>query len=286
MGLILFFISVLGFSFSNVYWKKTILSNDIPALIFSRGLITTFCFGLIALLDFNTTIFKGFLGSTPQITTVHIIYTILLSAFSYFGLYFFLKSTKNGSVNLTNTISSINIFGILTAVFILKENWLPIYWAIFFLIICAIIILNITSIKNEKTFHIKYGILASFFWGIAYTLFSFPIKWIGVSLFTFLLEATITTISGLVIINHGFNYKNIPWKNVSVLAICIVLGSIFLHVSYNYLSITKIIIYQKITPVMSLILGQMLYKEKLKWHQWFAIFLIILGISLTVIKTS
>jgi drug/metabolite transporter (DMT)-like permease len=183
-------------------------------------------------------------------------------------------------------ISSINLFGILTAVVFLKESW-SLNYCFAFICICLGIYLifkaewHFTSLRSF--FQSSGGsILASFFWGVSYSLFKYPITWMGVLPFSFLLELCVTLFAGGILVFQNQPWKPMPLLPIRVLALCIILGSIFLHISYQTATVTQIIFVSKSQLLMTLFFGQILYKEKLDFQKSIGVLLLIFSIYLAI----
>ena len=123
LGFLYILLSSAFYGFSNAYWKKAIQDAPFLQVIFSRGLYTTSFFGLCYLMDYQWGIFTPWVGARPVFSTPQLVMSIGLCIFSSFGLYFFVRSMKSEAVSLVAPVSSINLFGLLTAVLFLGESW-------------------------------------------------------------------------------------------------------------------------------------------------------------------
>jgi len=228
--------------------------------------------------------FHSWLGVSPALTLEHVGLSIALCLFSGMGLYFFVKSVKESPVSLVIPLSSLNIFGLLTAVFVLGETWKNIYYVAFLLVLLGIYLIYQQEIrfKSPQLFMkaMLGGLLASFFWGVSYTLFKYPIAWLGVLRFSFLLEFSVTSMVGMLIGVQGIRWSYLPQRAIRILAFCLVMGSVLLHVAYQFASMTQIVFAGKFQLIISLLAGQFLYREKLGVYQWLGISLLITSIYL------
>ena len=247
MGIIFLIIGVTIFSISNVLWKKAIFNADFKYVVFVKSTLTSLFFG--SLLIFNEI---HNIGLDIKIKNLHFLdiqlfYTIILCVFSFFGLFFYLKSIELENPSITIAVSSINLFGILTSFIVLGENWKNIYYIVFVLIFFSIFLLYQQTKDDKKYSSIKFAIIASFFWGVSYTLFKIPIEKYGAILFTFILESTIAIFSLLCYIRRFAPFKNISKKYLLYIVTCSILSSYFFHASYLYLDTIDIIIFQNQT---------------------------------------
>ncbi|UAJ13540.1 EamA family transporter [Aquirufa lenticrescens] len=286
LGFLYILFSSAFYGFSNAYWKKAIQDAPFLQVIFSRGLYTTSFFGLCYLMDYQWGIFTPWLGERPVFTAAELAMSIGLCVFSFFGLYFFVRSLKTEAVSLVSPVSSINLFGLLTAVLFLGETWGFAYSMATLCVVGGVFLLfqsdwHFSSISSFLK-ALGGSILASFFWGISYSLFKYPVAWLGVIPFSFLLELCVTLCVGVFLLFQKQKWQQIPQAPIRILALCIILGSVFLNIAYKTASITQIIFVSKSQLVLTLIFGQILYREKLKALQLLGIALLLLSIYIVV----
>ena len=169
VGFLFILLSSTAFGFSNAYWKKAIQGYSFLQIIFVRGLFTTCFFAVCAGLDREYGLFQNWLGVSPDFTWQQWSLSFGLCLFSAFGLYFFVQAMQSKAVALVAPISSINLFGLLTTVFILGESWgLPSSFALVFVCLGLYFLF-----QKEFQFHgiralgsaIRGGLLSSFFLG-------------------------------------------------------------------------------------------------------------------------
>ncbi len=286
LGLLYIVLSSVFFGFSNAYWKKAIQNTPFLQVIFMRGLYTTSFFGLCYLLDLRWGIFEPWLGALPDFSVEQLGLSFGLCVFSAFGLFFFVRTLKTEAVSLVAPISSINVFGLLTAVLFFGDSWgMNQTTAIFCVLVGLLFIFRSQwQFASISSFWKALGgsILASFFWGVSYSLFRFPIHWLGVLPFTFLLEVSVTLFVGVLLVSQKHSWQAIPQRPIQVLALCIILGSIFLHISYQSASVTQIIFIGKSQLVLTLFFSHLLYREKLTYLQIVGVGFLILSIYLVV----
>lgn len=284
LGFFYILCSSLFYGFSNAYWKKAIQDAPFLQVIFVRGLYTTSFFGLCYLVDLQGGIFQPWLGIRPEFTARELVFSFGLCIFCAFGLYFFVRSLKTESVSLVAPISSINLFGLLTAVLFLGESWGRNYTLALVCIVVGIFLIFQSDwhFDSLKSFLRALGgsMLASFFWGVSYSLFKYPIAWLGVLPFSFLLELTVTLCVGAFLLFQKQKWQQIPQASVRLLALCIILGSTFLHIAYQMATVTQIIFVSKLQLVITLIFGQLLYRDKFNLFKSIGIILLILSIYL------
>jgi drug/metabolite transporter (DMT)-like permease len=208
---------------------------------------------------------------------------------SGFGLLFFVKSMQGGVVNLVAPLSSLNIFGLLTATFVLGEPWKKSYWLPIIIMTLGLVILfsakATLKLNSTQKKALSYGLLSALIWGFDYTLFKIPIKWMGVLPFSFLLELSITLFSYFLIIGYKINIRDYVSnakfiKNTLILSICLLGGSMFIHLAYLRTAIAQINFFAQSQLIFTLIFGAFLYKEKMVFRQYLGIFLLLVAIGL------
>lgn len=286
LGLLYILLSSSFYGFSNAYWKKAIQGYSFLQVIFTRGLYTTSFFGLCYFVDFHWGIFTPWLGIQPAINPSQLLMSIGLCFFSSFGLYFFVRSLRTEAVSLVAPISSINLFGMLTAALYLGESWGFNYTMAAFCVVVGIFMIfqsdwHFTSIRSFLK-ALGGSVLASFFWGVSYSLFKYPVAWLGVLPFSFLLELCVTLFVGGVLVIQKQKWETIPQTPIRILALCIILGSVFLNIAYKTATVTQIIFVNKSQLVLTLVFGQILYREKIKALKLAGIALLLVSIYLVV----
>lgn len=284
LGIFLVAISSLFFGFSNAYWKSALGTRPFLPILFVRGLYTFLFFFFIGVWDSQSSLFQRWLGESPQATVTQWALSFALCLFSVFGLYFFVKSIQKSTVSLVIPVSSINVFGLATSTFILHESWTYNFTFALVLVFMGILLLYISEWKDAyskgKSFGITEALYASFFWGVSYALFRYPIEWLGVIRFTCLLEFCLCLMVGLMLFRGKNPIDSLPHRSILVLALCVILGSVFLHISYQYASMTQIVFAGKFQLIFSLLVSQILYREKLNLFQCLGILLLITSIYL------
>ncbi|MHA8083180.1 EamA family transporter [Aquirufa sp. A-Brett2-15D] len=284
LGFLYLLLSAGFYGFSNAFWKKAIQDAPFLQVIFLRGLYTTSFFGICYLLDLKWGTFEPWLGIRPDFSAEQLGLSFLLCLFSSFGLYFFVRSLKTEAVSLVAPISSINVFGLLTAVLFLGESWGMNYSFALMCIVAGIyfIFQSDWHFDSLNAFLKALGgsVLASFFWGVSYALFKYPVTWLGVIPFTFLLELCVTLCVGLFLVFQKHPWQPLSHRPIRILALCIMAGSTFLHIAYQTATVTQIIFINKSQLVMTLFFGQLLYREKLTLPKLLGVALLILSIYL------
>ena len=280
-------LSAISFGISNTYWKKAAISVSFPGLVFFRGIIASFCFGCIWLIFSTTNNLPNSLIN-PNASINQYTLTILLCLVCSLGLVCYLKSLEYSQVSISVPLSSINIFGILTAVFVLHEKFLPIYYFSFSIGIMGVLLSQSYTISSSKINWNRggtYSILASLFWGSSYTLFKFSSNWVGAIPLAFILEFSVV-ITALIWIQISekefFKTKTIlsPQNRTHyiILALFLLCGTLFFNLAVQKIPILIINIFGFFTLLVSISTGLLYYKEKLSLKQAIGILCLLISI--------
>ena len=290
MGKLFVIASACCFGFSNAYWKKAIAEKPFLLVIFLRGVITTILFGVVWFLASKYNFFSAYIVNASDFTSLQLFYTFSICFFSGFGLLFFVRSMQFEKVSIVVPLSSVNIFSILTATFVLREAWQPLYTISIGLTIIGVWLVfanneKTTSVRNFKN-ALYTSLLASFFWGISYALFKISIKWVGALPFSFILELSITLFALLAAIANRSITQIIKKEHFKtphhyfILALLAGGGTFFINLALINTPITAINILSNTSQLVALLLAYLLYQEKLVLKQWIGVFAILVAIFL------
>jgi len=209
-------------------------------------------------------------------------------------LVFFLRGIQRAPVSIVVPVSAIKLFTILTAVFIVGEVWKANYLYAFIFSTAGLLLLYFqgkqeSSISEQKN-GMLYGVLASFFWGSSYALYTYPISYWGPLGFSLVIETTAMLFGLVLVIRDGllknlFNY--ISAKHIFTylkLGLLLVSGGLAINISYQYLPIMVINILIISSQLLSVLIGYFFFKERLSPKQWLGLAFII--ISFFIVATS
>ncbi|MEY4050259.1 MAG: EamA-like transporter family [Bacteroidota bacterium] len=293
MGILFVLIGALCFAVSNAYWKKVTQTIPYQIGMFYRGIFASIIFSILYFGFRDNTFFKGWTVHTLSLGTPFLL-TIALSVFNIFGLVFFLRGIQKAPVSIVVPVSAIKLFTILTAVFIVGEVWKANYLYAFIFSTAGLLLLYFqgkekASVSEQKN-GMLYGVLASFFWGSSYALYTYPISWWGPLGFSLVVETT-AMLFGLVLVIRDGLLKNllnyISAKHIFTylkLGFLLVAGGLAINISYQYLPIMVINILIISSQLLSVLIGYFFFKERLSPKQWMGLALII--ISFFIVATS
>lgn len=290
MGKLFVIVSAVCFGYSNAYWKKAIVDIPLMLVIFYRGIIASAIFGLLCMVDYTFHLLSPFLGEPTGFNSTQFIYSVALCIFSGFGLLFFVRSLRYALISIVVPLSSVNIFSILTATFVLKEAWKNVYYICIGLTITGVwLLFSASKLPADKKSFAKSlytSLLASFFWGISYALFKIPIRMMGPLPFSFLLELTIGLFAMTsLLINGSIMQVSQKWplhtsRHYWVLALLVIGGTLSVNLGMISTPITEVNILSNASQLVALAMGYVFYREKLTAKQWLGVMAIISSIVL------
>jgi drug/metabolite transporter (DMT)-like permease len=284
MGIIYVLIGAFCFAISNAYWKKVTATIPYQIGMFYRGIFATIIFAILYF-GFRQADFFKYWVVRDIVIDQEFILSIALSVFNIFGLVFFLQGLQKAPVSVVVPVSSLKLFTILTAVFVVGEVWKGNYLIAFILSTVGLFLLYYKrgEIHNAKEFEkgMLYGLASSFFWGSSYALYKFPIAWWGPLGFSLIIES-VAMLFGLVLVvkdglsNQLVSYlKAIHLKAYLILGALLVIGGLAINMSYGYLPVVVINILIIGSQIISVLIGYFIYKERLSIKQWIGLALII-----------
>jgi len=284
MGILFVLIGAFCFAISNAYWKKVTQTIPYQIGMFYRGIFASATFAVLYFGFRHTNFFKFWVVRDLAIDK-QFLWSIALSVFNIFGLMFFLRGIQKAAVSVVVPVSSLKVFTILTAVFVVGEIWKTQYLYAFILSTAGLLFLFLQGTQtNDATLvrkGIVYGLASSFFWGSSYALYTYPIQWWGPLGFSLIIETTAMLFGLVLIFRDGlakqiFTYtKSIHIQTYMVQGILLVSGGLAINISYQYLPIMVINILIISSQLLSVLLGFMFFKERLSIKQWVGIVLII-----------
>jgi drug/metabolite transporter (DMT)-like permease len=143
------------------------------------------------------------------------------------------------------------------------------------------------------------SLLASFFWGISYALFKISINEIGILPFSFVLEFIITLFSLNVILLKRYSINSFANRKRSlfeiehfqkkqigqyfILAVLVFLGTCFVNMGLKKTSIFSFTVLSNVGQVVSILLGYIIYNERLKRNELIGVSLLFISIILSII---
>ena len=263
-------VPLFGFGISNAMQKTYAQRLGSAKLITYRGIAISVMLFVILILNLKNSTFD----------LKYLIIAIIIAAISYFGLYFLNKGLEVGKVGLVVPLSSgrVLITALVGALFLGERlGYVQLLFIILIFLGVVLSSINLTDLRNSQIFDIKsgipYAILVAFFWGVTFPLFGIPVAILGVVFFSFILETTVTTtgIAQLIIQKKKISLTAQEFKDnyigIGIIAILGVLASIFMNLGYGTGHVSIVTAISAASPVVSAIMGVILYKESLNVQQ-------------------
>lgn len=275
------FIAMLGFGLETGVEKKFSKQLGAVKLIIFRNIFVV-AFTFIALVYFINTV---------TFDIKYLFFGVFISIASYGGIFFFLKALCLGKVGLVSPI--VGTRGLLSSfigIIFFREILTSIQMISILVVFIGIVLstINFKDFKNSnllsKKSGIPYAILAAIFWGITFPLFSIPAAVLGAFLFTFILESSILFASLIhsKVLCISVKNNSTPFKQnfVGLLVIGLLgsLGSVFMNLAYATGQISSVSTILSCVPLVALLYGWLVYKEKMKTKQYIAVVLMVIGI--------
>ncbi len=290
LGLIYISLSILSFGLSNCLWPYPLKKLEFLQVIILRSFLSALLLGSLiginAFTGVSQTAFES-IESSNDLSLISVTKAVAVSAFSYFGLFFYVKSLRQEKVSIAVPVSSISaLFGVLFAALVLGEEFKGHILLALLLFTAGVYFIDGSLKRNRKPSQgVVYNLLAAIFWGTSFAMFIYPVREIGALRFSFILELTVCVVS--VLLNRYLNREwflslnriDLPIAFLSALGFS---GIVFYNLSLSYLSVSLVSIMGILTAAISVLFSAILLREKLKWVQYGGILLIFIG--LVIIK--
>ena len=235
----------------------------------------------------------------PRFTEVLILAGIgLLGAIPYF---FYLKAIQKGEVSIASPVSkSAALFTVILSAIFFQEK-LPYYkYGAMIVLITAVFFIsfNVNEIRKLRIHRLfeglEFALLAAIGWGVVYFLIKFNVNIIGPYYAAFFLEffVFIFTCLGVKLFanknesknsNNIIEFNRIPAKIkwfIIIGAGCVSLGTLFYSLAISHELVSIAVMITKSTPIITVLGGQLLLKERLSIQQNISAVMIIAGILL------
>lgn len=289
-------ISATCFGISNAYWKKIENAGySFEEAIFYRGLVGfTFLLLLWGCLQFTGQLSTITYFNKNVLCDYRGLYTILICLFCSFGIVFYVASLKYKTIAVAVSLSSINVFGILTAVIFLGETFLVKHLISLLISIAGILFISLqfNKIINKIDFDLRsilLPLLAAFFWGVGYTLFKIPLHWMEALTLGLVIEGVVLLVAFVLILkckklsNKGMIVAFTKTPHFYIAGLLLMMGSLFVNIALTKLSIVSINILGLFTFPVSIISAFIISKENPKLKEWIGITLIVSSIIFLIL---
>ncbi|WP_448529222.1 EamA family transporter [Raineya sp.] len=265
-----------AFAIADSLWKVPLREVSAEKGIFIRNLWTTTFLGIVAWI----------MQENHHFSWQDVVFSVLMSFVSYWGLYFFVKSQQYLPLSLIGRFLALSsFFHFWWSIVYYKE---PFVWqkAILFGIsfFASLLITFKTGSINAQLQHrgILFAVLAGIFWAISYAFFKETTEKLGPSRFGFILELTILCVSGFQLLwqrkfTQTFTLSGKSFLFLLLIAFLGALGVYFSNLSYLFVPLSSLLIIRVIGDTLPLAIGVFIYKEKLTYLQYIGIILSLIA---------
>lgn len=282
VGLLAALVALIGFGVANALTRTTSQVLGPTRAIILRNVI------VVSILLVAT----AFTGLPQQIDLGHLLVTIILSAISYFGLYFFGKATASGKVSIVVPVATSNALVTTLVSVLVFGQILGLGKVVSLILVIAGVIListNFKELKETKIFDpatgLPYALLAFLIWGSTFAFFHIPIGWFGPIFFSLILESTILVVSTLqqLLTAGKVEFPRDVLRNVRIPVLMVgifsAIGGLGMNVGFGSgVGAPVVSSFIAASPIVSTIIGVAVYKEKPSLQQILAMLLMVLGV--------
>lgn len=272
-------ISMVCFGIADSFWKPPIYALGPVKTIFYRNLIVVPVVWIIL---------YAVEGKFKISWNDPVKYALIISAFSYLGLYFFSKAQEKGQISVVVPVSSLNtMITMLVSIITLQGAINNIS-----LIGIIIALLGMILIKPSNTGKdwmqsqtgFRFALICAVFWGYSYAYNYLVVTFTGIFLFSVILETSILVLSGLHLLvsrqslaSH-IDVKSTSFKGLLIIGFFGAIGTTAMNIGLDKAAINTVCGIVSLAPIISVAIGVLYYKERLSLKQGIAIMLIFSGI--------
>lgn len=276
LGIIFSLIAMFGFGISNSLAKIPSEKFPYQKIIFYRNLFSSAVLLIGMLLFFPN----------PNLDAKYIAFTLILSIVGYFSLKFFFQALKVGKAGLVSPIAnSSTLITVLLSIIFFRESLNYAQYIMVSLLIIGILFssINFRDFKNSHLFNLQsglpYTLVTCVSWGLLFFLFKFPVTIIGPIFTSFLIEFGAAILS----FNNFRSVKSTIIKAKDLWIIFLVaffasIGSLFYNLGINVGDVSIVSAITFSSPLIVILWGKFIYKEKLSLIQYCALTMIIFGV--------
>jgi len=218
----------------------------------------------------------------------YILITLAISLIGYIPVVSFYKALSLGKLGVISPIANSSVlFTVLFSFLFFKEK-LSLIQLLAILVITAGIVfssLNFKEFKSSRLFKISSGVpfalISCFLWGLVFTLFKIPVNVLGPVLTSFVLEFGMIFYSTFHLKLYRVSFKAPPKRIMAYLfgvALFAAMGTLCFNLGITKAQVSLVAAFTFANPLVAVLYGKLVYKEKLKKQQWLAIGLILAGI--------
>ncbi len=274
-------ITLVTWGFENALSKKCSQGISPSKMITHRNLVTVFITSIAFIIFFNQAVFNF----------KYIVFGIFVSALGYVGYVLLLKAFKYGKLGVISPISSSRILiTTFVGVVFIKDALNPSQIVFVLMIFMGVVLcsVNFKDFKGSDTFKLKSGVpfaLANaLLWGIVFPYYSVPSMFLGAFFFSLLLESTGLVLSFVATraVKGSFLFTKQEFKERGPLMLLLGLfggiGVVSVNLGYATGHVSIVSAISSALPLITVLYGYIVYKEKLQAKQYLGVILMTLGI--------
>jgi transporter family protein len=279
IGILFGIIAMFGFGFSNAISQVPSKEIGSRKTIFFRNIFVSIL--LLILLLF-------FLDET-NFSIKYIFIAFVISLVGYIPLVTFYKALKTGKVGIISPIANSSVvFTVLFSIIFFGESlsFIQLFSIVFIIFGIILVSLNFNDIKISHLFKkasgVPYALITCFLWGLVFFLFKIPVNVLGPILTSFIIEFGIMIYSGMHLRLSKINF-DIPNKKILTCVFLVAffgaIGTLFFNLGIKTSNVSIVAALTFSSPLVSILYGKFVYKEKLSLQQYTAIIFIVIGIA-------
>ncbi len=280
MGIVFGLLAMLGYGLSTAVAQVPVKNLGTLRVVFFRGIFAS------SMLFLGVLFFWGECVFSP----VYILLALAISFVGYGGLICFYKALKVGHIGVVTPIANSSIvFTVLLSVLFFAESLGSVQVFSIGLIVCGIVLISVdfrhlrNSCVFDKSSGVVYALVTCLLWGVAFFLFKIPVNVLGPILSSFVIEAGNLIYSGMSLKFSGKDFGFPRGKNMKYIFFVALFGALG-TLAFNYgVDVADVSIVAALTfanPLVAAVYARVVYKEKLRGLQYFAMALILFGIVL------
>lgn len=269
---------MFAFGTGNVLWKIPQKSFGVATIIVMRTCVSVLLMGGVMLFT------NDYFGSINDW-----LIAIVISAVSFLGLTFYNLSIKYSTVSQSITVTSISaVFGVLTSILMYNEAVRWELWVSLLFIVVGLFFLEKKKPIIEWSKGVFYALLAAFFWGTTFALFRVPVKAIGGTNFSFVLESTVLICAIVFLIIQKKNRNNHAptirtYLTIFSIGVLGFIGVLFYNKAVTLIDVSILSLMGAFTPILSIVMSHIILKERFQLIQYFGMVVTTIAVLLLIV---
>jgi len=274
LGILLAIVSVASYAVASILMKVGAVTQTPQKLMFTRNVVTATIILVVALVKGDTAFFGNFSMMA---------YVFVIALFLYIGVLAIIRSYSLGKLGIASSIAearfipSMIVYALVFGEVIRLQQYVA---AGIMLVVITILLLRARThgkATNEQI-SIKLAVFNAFVFGVGFALYYYPTMIVGALAVGFLSEFSLMVYAALhLLVTKELFRPDIPpgvIKNIPV-AVAAALGTIFFYTALSIGNPSTVAITMASAPVLSIIGGGVVFKEKYSTWEWIAVALVL-----------